>query len=61
MNLDADQFMKDMESVMRRPVTEDMSSDVDIVERSSSDMDFGNCFPSLLPKLSAAYLKFLNY
>lgn len=41
MELDVDRFIKDMESVMRRPGRED-GSDVDSGEGSSSDMDFGN-------------------
>ena len=36
-----DRFIKDMESVMRRPVHEDDTADVDSEEGSSSDMDFG--------------------
>ena len=42
MELDVDRFIKDMESVMRRPVHEDDTADVDSEEGSSSDMDFGN-------------------
>lgn len=38
--LDVDRFIKDMESVMRRPVHEDDTADVDSEEGSSSDMDF---------------------
>ena len=40
MELDADRFIKDMESVMRRPVHEDVTADVDSEGGSSSDMDF---------------------
>ena len=35
-----DRFIKDMESVMRRPVHEDVTADVDSEGGSSSDMDF---------------------
>ena len=35
-----DHFIKDMESVMRRPVREDVTADVDSEGGSSSDMDF---------------------
>ena len=40
MELDADRFIKGMESVMRRPVHEDVTADVDSEGGSSSDMDF---------------------
>ena len=35
-----DRFIKDMESVMRRPVHEEVTVDVDSEGGSSSDMDF---------------------
>nr|CAN80896.1 hypothetical protein VITISV_020970 [Vitis vinifera] len=38
--LDVDRFIKDMESVMRRPVHEEVTVDVDSEGGSSSDMDF---------------------
>ncbi|CAI9763467.1 unnamed protein product [Fraxinus pennsylvanica] len=39
-NLDVDQFMKDMESVMRHRGSEDIGSDHDLEEEPLSDMDF---------------------
>ncbi|XP_059641856.1 protein ecdysoneless homolog [Cornus florida] len=39
-DFDVDRFIKDMESVMRRPVSEDTGRDVELEEGSSSDMDF---------------------
>ena len=38
--LDVVRFIKDMESVIRRPVHEDVATDVDSEEGSSFDMDF---------------------
>lgn len=40
-DFDVDRFMKDMESVMKFPGSEETGSDEDIEEGSSSDMDFG--------------------
>ncbi|XP_030498565.2 protein ecdysoneless homolog isoform X1 [Cannabis sativa] len=39
-NLDVDRFIKDMESVMKQQGFEDIASDDDIEEGSSSDLDF---------------------
>lgn len=36
-----DRFIKDMESIMKRQGFEDIASDDDIEEGSSSDLDFG--------------------
>ena len=52
MDLDVDQFMKDMESVMGLRGSDKNDSDIDLEEGSSSDLDFGNifsiCFYSIL-------------
>jgi hypothetical protein len=42
-NFDVDQFLKEMESVMKRPGEADNS----IEEGSSSDLDFGKIFMSM--------------
>ena len=44
MNFDVDQFLKEMESVMKRPGEADNSN---IEEGSSSDLDFGKIFMSM--------------
>lgn len=55
MDLDADQFFKDMESVMKRHGRQADASDVDTEEASSSDMDFGMLlFFPVLSLLNAA-------
>lgn len=40
-DFDVDRFMKDIESVMKLPRSDDVDSDVAAEEGSSSDMDFG--------------------
>lgn len=47
-NFDVDQFVKDMESVMRQRGSGDTGSDPDLEEEPLSDMDFGNFLNSCL-------------
>ncbi|CAA2967815.1 ecdysoneless homolog [Olea europaea subsp. europaea] len=47
-NFDVDQFVKDMESVMRQRGSGDTDSDPDLEEEPLSDMDFGNFLNSCL-------------
>lgn len=44
MDLDVDRFIKDMASVMKRQGFEDVGSNVDIEDGSSSDFDLGKSY-----------------
>lgn len=46
-DLDVEQFLKDMESVMKHHDPEDNASDADTEEALSSDMDFGKLMGKL--------------
>lgn len=47
-DFDADQFMKDMETIMGHHGPERNDNDLDLEEGSSSDLDFGNLSSVLL-------------
>lgn len=54
MNLDVDQFIKDMESIMKHQGGEDDNSDVE--EGSSSDMDFSKIFVLIFTTLEILFI-----